>query len=105
MLKNLLDEIKGFRYQITVKVLLKKIRGNGDIEFAPVYFDSAAKIVIYSKYMFDQSSHEILYRIDNWVNEGSGWIIESMDGEFFEVSNYSPLTGSSYIELTVKLRH
>ena len=55
--------------------------------------------------MFDQSFHEILYRIDNWVNEGSGWIIESMDGEFFEVSNYSPLTGNSYIELTVKLRH
>ena len=43
--KDLLDEIKGFKYQITVEVLLSKHKGNGDIEFAPVYFNSTAKTV------------------------------------------------------------
>ena len=38
--KYLLDEIKGFKYQIAVKVLLRKHKGNGDIEFSPVYFNS-----------------------------------------------------------------
>ena len=32
---NLLNERKGFKYQITVKVLLKKYKSNGEIEFAP----------------------------------------------------------------------
>ena len=29
--------------------------------------------------MLDKFFHEILYRFDNWINEGSGWVIESVD--------------------------
>ena len=57
--------MEGFKYQITIKVLLCKYTGNGDTEFAPVYFNSATKTVI-------KSFQEILYGIDNWINEGSG---------------------------------
>ena len=45
--------MKGFEYQITVKVLLSKYKGKG--EFAPVYFNSASKTAINSKYMLDKS--------------------------------------------------
>ena len=38
LFSDLLNETKGFKYQITVKVLLKKCKLNGEIEFAPVYF-------------------------------------------------------------------
>ena len=40
LFSNLLGEIKGFKYQITVKILLKKYRLNEEIELAPVYFNS-----------------------------------------------------------------
>ena len=40
LLNDLLNETKGFKYQITVNVLLKKCKLNGGIEFAPVYFNS-----------------------------------------------------------------
>ena len=43
---DLLNETKGFKYQITVKVLLKKYKPNGEIEFAPVYFNSSTKTII-----------------------------------------------------------
>ena len=46
LFKDLLDEIKGFKCQITVKVLLRKHKKNGGIEFAPVYFNSTTKTVI-----------------------------------------------------------
>ena len=36
---GLLNEIKGFKYQITVEVLLKKYKHNGEIEFRPAYFN------------------------------------------------------------------
>ena len=42
----LLNETKGFKYQITVKVLLKKYKLSGEIEFAPVYFNSTTKTVM-----------------------------------------------------------
>ena len=48
LFKDLLNEIKGFKYQITVTVFLCKHKINGDIEYAPVYFNSGTKIVINS---------------------------------------------------------
>ena len=46
LFSDLLNETKGFKYQITVKVLLKKYKLNGEIEFAPVYFNSVTETVI-----------------------------------------------------------
>ena len=66
-----------------MKVLLRKHKENIDIEFAPVYFNSTTKTIINSKYMLDKSFQEILYRRNNWINEGSGWMIESIDVEYF----------------------
>ena len=42
-LNNPLNETKGFKHQITVKVLLKKCKLNGEIEFTPAYFNSLEK--------------------------------------------------------------
>ena len=72
LFKELLDEMAVFRYQIKVKILLNKDKGNGDIEFAPVYFNFTTKTVINSKDDLDKSFQEILYRIDNCITEGSG---------------------------------
>ena len=46
LFSDLLNEIKGFKYQTMVKFLLKKYKLNGEIEFAPVYFNSVTKTVI-----------------------------------------------------------
>ena len=46
---NLLDETKGFKYQITVKVLLKKYKHDGEIEFAPICFNSLTKTIMLFK--------------------------------------------------------
>ena len=48
LFKDLLNEMKGFKYQITETVLLCKHKQNGDIEYAPVYFISATKTIINS---------------------------------------------------------
>ena len=104
MYKNLLNERKGFKYQITVKVLLSKDKRKKGIEYSSVYFNSTTKTVINSEFNLDKSFQEILYRIDNWINEGSGWIIESISGEYVNFSKYSPLFGSSFAELPSELK-
>ena len=40
LFKELLNEMKDFEYQITVNVFLSKYKINGEIVFAPVYFNS-----------------------------------------------------------------
>ena len=78
LFNNLLDEIKGFKYQITVKVLLRKHKQNEKIELTPVFFSSTTKTVMIHKSDLDKSFQEILYGTDNWINEGSDWITESI---------------------------
>ena len=69
-------------------------------------FNSATKTVINSdKYDLGKSFQEMLYRIDNWINEGSGWIIESVAAEYVNISIYNPLIGSTYVELPDKLKN
>ena len=46
---------------------------------------------------------EIYYRIGNWINEGSGWILELIESQYFHISNYRPLSGNSYVQLPVEL--
>ena len=55
LFKDLLDEIKGFKYQITVEIFLGKDKQNGDIEFASVYFNPTTKTVINFQYYLDKS--------------------------------------------------
>ena len=105
MFSDLLNETKGFKYQITVKVLLKKYKLNGEIEFAPVYFNSVTKTVINHRFRLENSFQEILYMIDVWINNGSGWIIELIESQYINISTYRPLSGSFYMDLPVELRN
>ena len=105
LFNDLLNETRGFKNQITVKVLLKKYRSNGEIEFTPVYFNSSTKTVINHRYKLNKYFQETLYRIHAWINRVSGWIIELIESQYINFSTYRPLVGSSYIDLPIELKH
>ena len=100
----LLNELKGFKYQITVEVLLKKYKHNEQIEFRPVYLNSVAKTVTNHTFKLEKSFEEILYVIDVWINNGTGWIIELTESQYINISTYRPLSGSSYMDLPDELK-
>ena len=97
--------MKGFKYQITLTVLLNKLETDGSIEYSPIYFNSTTRTVINHELNLDKSFQGILYKIDNWINQGSEWIVESIEGFYLNVSSYNPLIGSTYIELPSELQH
>ena len=105
MFKNLLNELKGFKYQITLAVLLSKVRNNNETEYSPVYFNSLAKTLIIEDYKIDKAFQEIIYRLDNWISHGSGWVVEEIYSQYLNVSFYLPLSGSTYIKLRNELKH
>ena len=55
LIKDFLDDIKDFKHQITVKILMSKQIGNGSTEFASVYFNSTTETVINFQYYLDKS--------------------------------------------------
>ena len=85
LFSDLLNETKGFKYQITVKLLLTKYKLKGEIELAPVYFNSLTKTVINHRFRLQSSFQEILYMIDVWINKGSSWIVESIESQYINI--------------------
>ena len=60
--------------------------------------------MINHKFRLESSFQEILYMIDVWVNEGSGWNVESIQSQYINISTYRSLSGSSYMDLHVELK-
>ena len=60
--------------------------------------------MINRKFILENAFQEILYRIDNWTKEGSGWIVELIESPYINISTYRQLSGSYYIKLLAELR-
>ena len=59
--------------------------------------------MINHKFGLDKSFQEILNKIDNWINEGSGWIAELTESQYINISTCRSLTRSFYIKLPTEL--
>ena len=55
--------------------------------------------MINDKFSLENTFQEILYRTDNWINEGSDWIVELIESKYINVSTYKPLSGKLPAEL------
>ena len=60
--------------------------------------------MINRKFSLENAFQEILYRIDDWINEGCGWYVELIQSQYINISFYRPLSGSSYVKLSAELR-
>ena len=65
LFNDLLNETKGFKYQITLKVLLKKYKTDREIESRPVSFNLTTKTVINHRFRIENYFQEISHLIDN----------------------------------------
>ena len=83
---------------------IKKYKLNEEIEFRLVYFNSVTKAVTNHVFGLEKSFEEILYINDVWINNGSGWVIESIESQYINISTCRPLSGSCSIDLPVELR-
>ena len=104
LFSDLSNEAKGCKYQITLNITSKKTSQKQKLNFTPVYLNSTTKTVINHKLCLDKSFQEILYRIENWINEGSGWIVRLIESQYINISTYRLLSGSSYMKLSSKLK-
>ena len=61
---EILNETKGFKYQITLRAMLKKYKPNGEIKFRSVYLNSTTKTAINHKFK-SQKCFSINF-VQNW---------------------------------------
>ena len=102
-----LNELKGFKYVETLKMVFEKKIGN-KTTIKTAYFNSKTKTILNKKEIdevLQTSRQELMKAIGQWISEGSGWTILSVDGHYINLTKYEPLKGSSYIELPTELRN
>ena len=76
--------------------------------YKTAYFNSKPQIIINNTEIPESlqlSKQKILNMIAQWISEGSGWTIESVDNHYLNIVQYQPMKGSSYIKLPQELRH
>ena len=111
-LEDLLKDMKGFKFIETLEVTFEKDTidsetGKRASIYKTAFFNSKAKTITKIDDIepeLNMSRQEILNVIDKWVSEGSGWVIDSINNHYINVTTYKPLHGSSYIELPTELR-
>ena len=104
---TLLNEMKGLKYVETLKVTFKKISADVIVEKS-AYFNSASQTIINQMEIneaLQMSKQNILNKIAQWISEGSGWTIQSVDSHYLNIAKYEPMKGSSYIKLPNELRN
>ena len=102
-----LGELKGFKYIETLKMAFEKQLGN-KTTIKTAYFNSKTKTLINENEInevIQTSRQELTKAIGQWISEGSGWTIQSVDGHYINLTKYKPLKGSSYIELPTELKN
>ena len=102
-----LGELKGFKYIETLKMTFEKQLEN-KTTIKTAYFNSKTKTLINENEInevLQTSRQELIKAIGQWISEGSGWTIQSVDAHYINLTKYKPLQGSSYIELPTELRN
>ena len=103
---NKLKISKGFKYVETLQVKFIKF-SNGQKTEKNGFFNSKADLILNNTNIQSSlqiSKQHILNIISQWVSEGSGWTVESIESHHINIANYSPLKGSSYIELPPEIK-
>ena len=106
-IESILKSMKGLKFVENLKVTFKKNSKN-EIITKTAYFNSKPKTIINKTQITEElqsSKHEILNITAQWISEGSGWTIESVDNHYLNIVQYEPMKGSSYIELPQELKH
>ena len=103
---KMLVDMKGLKFVETLEVTFEKNLGEGII-YKTAYFNSKPQTVINNVMISESlslSKDQILNTIAQWISEGSGWTIESVDNHYLNIVQYEPMKGSSYIKLPTELR-
>ena len=106
-IKDILTSMKGIKYIETLKVTFEKM-SSGELVSKTAYFNSVVQTIINHTEIAEAlqlSKQLILNKIAQWISEGSGWMIKSVDNHYLNIVKYKPIKGPLYIKLPNELQN
>ena len=102
-IKKLLRRSRGLKIVEKLKVTFEKTTSKDETIIKTAYFNCNTFTITNEELQL--SKQQIINKIAQWISEGSGWSIESVDNHYINIVKYNPLKGSSYIKLPQELRN
>ena len=103
------EELNQHQYKASLVLNLELVKNSpsGVLTTTEAYFRSNVMTIL-SAHVIELAAQkafsEIQNRIDKWTNQGSGWTVNQIKGVYLEIAKYTPLKGSSYIDLPAYLK-
>ena len=103
-LESNLDSLGSLKYSIGLELVFKKKPDS--FTDPPVRFYTKNEAVFnQDEINLDKQFLELGERIENFIQDGSGWQLSSLKTLWLDIAQYKPLKGSSYIPLPDVLKH
>ena len=104
----MLTVLRGFKFVTALVLGFNKIENDDETKFTTFYSNSKAETIVNESDIddiFESVYTVIMSKIQKYLGKGSGWITDSVINHIINISEYYPLSGSSYIKLPKELNH
>lgn len=106
VLEREIAELHGVKFQLGLRILMRKDQISGPPVFSnPTFYHKQVPLLNENEISLQNPFDILLERMENWTQEGSGWIVEHVETLWLNIANYQPLRGGSYIELPTYLKN
>ena len=97
-----IQEFSGIKFQLALKVQLRKDNPDGTEEYTDPVLRHNQETVLQSSEIneaLDKAFPTIQERLERFTQRGSGWVVDRVETLWLDIARYQPLRGSSYIPL------
>ncbi len=105
ILINELNNFKGIKFMVGIYVAFYKYGNTERIDIKPFIRTKNITLLNENDINMDKIYNQLLINIENYQQEGSGWIWDKIDTCEVNTSKYAPLRGSSYIDLPAEIKN
>ena len=103
----LTGELSFHQYKVSLVMKVEMTKGDGKRKVQQPYFASKPYTILSQhdiENAIDKGHQAIDAQMDEWTKEGSGWVVTRVLCLYVNISKYTPLKGSSYMELPKYLK-
>ena len=103
--------IKGVKFQLALKVQLRKDRPDGGEEYTDPVIRHKQETLLRAagtaeiNEVLDKAFPHILETLEKWTQRGSGWVVDHVCTLWLDIARYQPLRGGSYIPLPAAVKN
>ena len=103
--------LKGIKFQLALRVQLRKDRSDGGEEYTDPIIRHKQETILQAagtaeiNEVLDKVFPHILETLEKWTQRGSGWVVDHVSTLWLDIARYKPLRGGSYIPLPAVVKN